>query len=265
MAVNNTNTPDSSTADTPMFAPIPSWERNRKRRAFGGAHRTAAPAPAVENRPPTGRLDAVETADLLAADPTFAGLSPSVGSTKARARATIAPLAIAAGIIALGGLAAAGWYANQPHEQGVAQLTPGSTSVTTTTTGAPPKAAASNDAAAAPAETAAVSPPQGATTTTRTTRFSTADRLARTRPAAARSVGDAGANASTTLPDGPQPFSGTATSPALISPSPAPVQDAPAPEPVEAAPAPVVATPPMTAPDTTALNPPATDTTTPPQ
>ena len=183
MPTNSTTTPDVTGTETSIFAPIPSWERNRKRRGFGPLRRTeTAPANAAEAaaRPASGA-------------PSYAA------STAARRNSSAAPIAVAAGIFALGGLAAAGWYATQPHDAGMAQLTPGTTSTTTTTSGGAtqtaPTVRAGNDltapAAARPVETAAVSPPaSNPTVTSRTTTTQTV--AARARPAASRSVGVAG-------------------------------------------------------------------------
>jgi hypothetical protein len=126
-----------------MFAPIPSWERGKSRRSFGGRGTRVAPearsfAPndtTVESAP----FVDTETSDF-AATPVFAS------RTTVRKGNGAAPIAIAAGVILLGGLAAAGWYATQPHDQGVAELTPGS-SVTTTSTSAPAAGPATPDAA----------------------------------------------------------------------------------------------------------------------
>ncbi len=260
MAVNDF-TPINTTTDSPMFAPIQSWERGRKRRGVGSSRQTttAPEARVIATEPAAERMDRSDTAQALGAEPAFAAAPPYATSRSAR-KTSAAPLAIAAGILALGGLAAAGWYASQPHQQGVAQLTPGQ-SVTTTTTA--PVAVASNEPAAPQAVATTVETP-AATTTQTTTHVSSADRApVRARPPAARSVGDAGVNASATLPGGPQPYSGSATAPAMANPAPTPVQVAPPPTTVESAPAPVIATPPMSAPDTTAVNPPATDTTKP--
>ena len=140
------NTPNG---ETPMFAPVPSWERGKKRRSFGGrGSRVAAeprsfapefspePGDPVPTRPVTlsedarayeARMDTVDPTDTsFATAPIYAGAT-------ARRNNGAAPIALAAGIILLGGLAAAGWYAYQPHDGGVAELTPGSPATTTTT------------------------------------------------------------------------------------------------------------------------------------
>jgi Meckel syndrome type 1 protein len=236
-----------------MFAPIPSWERNRKRRGFGGSRRTAAVAPEVAafDDPALGATTlGAETLDT----PAYAS-RPVARHSGGRA------MAITAGVLAIGALAAAGWYASQPHESGVAQLTPGTTTTTSVATNGQ---LAMNSATAPPAATPAPVPAEpaaapAATTTTRTTTTHvssaaapvTARRVtvARARPAATRSAGDTGVNASATLPAAPQPYSGSAASSSTTvnpapAPSPAPVQSEPAPTP--AAPAAPEATPPAT-------------------
>src|SRR5579862_4389963 len=213
MTTDFSATPDDRRTETEsdMFAPVPAWERGKKRRGFGAgrAGRVAEePRSFVsddEDRATIAARDAREqlarepvwretetiapdgivyeplentppTESVFAGTPVYASL-PSHGSK--------APVAIAAGIILLGGAAAAGWYFMQPHATGMAQLTPGQ-AVTTTTTTAP--AAASDLAAqasttsappAAPTSTAAPAPPPPAmvaasTTTTTTTHTSPA-------------------------------------------------------------------------------------------
>ena len=216
-----TNTDDSS-----MFAPIPSWERNRKRRGFGASRvervTTTTEVPAAME--PLDPVDAPLTSPETAA---FVGAPVYARSTATR-RSGGAAMAVTAGLVALVGLGAAAFYASRPRDGGLAQLTPGSTSTTTTTV--TPGAMALNDAAkpVTPATRASSAVNPAPTRTTITTR-----RTARATPPASRSVGDAGVNASATLPGGPLPYSGAA-----VNPAPAPVQTAPAPAPAEARPAP---------------------------
>jgi hypothetical protein len=229
MPIDSTITPD----DTQMFAPIPSWERNRKRRAFGASR----PARVTTTTVADDTLDPLDApADTLTdSGGLFAG-APIYATRAPVRRSGGAAMAIAAGLIAVGGLGAAAWYATQPHDSGMAQLTPGSTATTTTTV--TPGAMALNDAkpAAAPAThvSSAVNPAPRTTTTTTTTR------IARARPASSRSADDAGVNASATLPQGPMPYTGQAVNPAPAPAAAAPVEAAPAPSaaPVESAPAP---------------------------
>jgi hypothetical protein len=242
-----------------MFAGIPSWERNRKRRSFGGGKsRPAAPTVAAEPVTPRNAAYMEPTDTAFAAEPVFAT------STVKKSGGGVAPLAIAAGIVAIGGLAAAGWYASQPHETGMAQLTPGTESV------APPAATmpqvASNLAPmpgeSATAPTAAPTPARTETPAPRATTRVAAAAPARARPAQSASAEDAGVNTSATLPAAPQPYSGTAvapSAPADVAPVSPPVEAAPqpvnpAPAPVEAAPQvtpPAAATPPVQTPPST--------------
>jgi hypothetical protein len=228
---NPADDPINNESETPMFAPIPAWERGKKRRGFGSGRTSrvapeprtftadgpeaAAAAPvaaaaggamAAEDLRPyeTTRYDTAGPADTsFAAAPAYAGAArPRSGSR--------APLAVAAGIIILGGLAAAGWYYTQSRSQGVAELTPGGAATATTTTdtaqATPPAEAAQ---AATPSQMAqTTAPPSASRTTTRTTRTHTelataaprhsASRASAERRAAAASDDDVGVNASTT-------------------------------------------------------------------
>ena len=287
-----TSDPESS-----MFAPVPAWERNKKRRGFGsGRVSRVAPeprsfaadededqriAPAPQSAAPrsaamadTGRAFAFEPMDpevrtepeegVFAGTPTYA--------TATRAKSNTAPVMVAAGIILLGGVAAAGWYYTQSRDTGVAQLTPGSASTTTTTTSVAPAndqlAQASTPQAALPgaAATASAPPPTAkAATTTTTTRSASPSVTHRTTAVAravpvSRNATSAGSDAAATLPAGPQPYSGAAQAPAASSTAAPPLvlnlppaQAAPTaappastPAPVQTAPAPTTAAPPPT-------------------
>ncbi|MGZ6016434.1 MAG: hypothetical protein ACXWKM_11880, partial [Phenylobacterium sp.] len=152
MTINPTDTPIE---DSPMFAPVPAWERSKKRGMFGGGRKPAArvapevrtfdPEPAVTPaaapfgaEPAVDRLSDVDpVTSTFAAAPTYA--------TRTTGKSSAAPVAIIAGLVLIGGVAAAGWYYTQPHGQaGVAELTPGGSTTTTTaqTTTAPSDAAA---------------------------------------------------------------------------------------------------------------------------
>jgi hypothetical protein len=241
--------PGLGESGTPMFAAVPAWERSRKRGGFGGKARSADPQVAVEPAP-VRNAAYVETDDeAFATAPTYA--------TRTVKKSSVAPLAIAAGIVAIGGLAAAGWYATQPHETGMAQLTPG-TQVASTPVAPPPELIAS--AAPTPAEPATAATPatpaKAAAPPARVTTRVAAAAPARARPAAtSRSAEDAGVNTSATVPAAPQPYSGTAvapSAPADIAPA-APVNPTPEavkPAPAEATPVtpPAAATPPLTTP-----------------
>ena len=257
------NSPTTNESETPMFAAVPAWERSStKRRGFGGGkRRSAAPEPTVFDAAPVAGLGGT-TAE--SEDVAFAA-APTYSTRTVKKSSGMAPLAIAAGIIAVGGLAAAGWYATQPHETGgMAQLTPGTE---TTTTPVPTPAPEMAAAAVTPDTMPATTPPQrapeaAAAPVPAKTRLAAAP-PARTRPAqASRSAEDAGVNSSATLPAAPQPYSGPATAPqapADVTPTPAapawnipPAAQSPAPAPVEAAPPsvtpPAAATPPVIAP-----------------
>src|ERR1700754_1756398 len=68
-----TTEPGLGESETPMFAGIPSWERNRKRRSFGGGKSHSA-APTVAAEPVATRnaayMEPTDTA--FAAEPVFA-------------------------------------------------------------------------------------------------------------------------------------------------------------------------------------------------
>ena len=233
-----------TTEDAPMFAAIPSWERNRKRRGFGfsapRATRAVTPIMAEETLDP---LDA--PGDSFADPSTGAFATAPVYANRTAPRRTTGPaMAVMAGLIAVVGLGAAAYYAAQPHDTGMAELTPGAPSTTT----AAPSTLAMNDAAA-PAATTHVS---SAVNPARTTTTTTTTRTARARPPASRSVDDAGVNASATLPEAPMAYTGTAVNPAPVeappAPTPAPVESAPAPAPVQSIPKPSVSVTPETPP-----------------
>ena len=199
-----------------------------------------------QNNPTTNES---ETPMFDAPSDAFAG-APAYASRSVKKRGGAAPIAIAAGIIAIGGLAAAGWYATQPHESGVAQLTPGTETTTASTAVAPPPEMAANTAPirAPDAPTEKMTPVAPAKTVTPPARTTTRLAATRTRPApVSRSAEEAGVNTSATLPAAPQPYSSTTTAPTApadpttTAPAPAPAEAAP---PVTAAPAPV-ATPPQ--------------------
>lgn len=247
MPTDFTSNPETSPVgetESPMFAPIPSWERNRKRRGFGRATRTVvAPekrtfaADDMDDGPAlmteTIATRPVLTDPMLRDEPLMTPSGTAFAEPPAYVRTTIvrrnnaAPVAIAAGLIALGGLAAAGWYASRPHDAGIAQLTPGSTEImppaVTDTAVNPPAAVAANtevSTPAAPAQT--VAPVRRATTL--------AAAAPRARPApTARSVEDAGVNTAATLPPAPQPYTGSAMAEPPATAAPEPVQITPPP------------------------------------
>jgi len=294
--------------DESLFAAQPIWERNRKRKGFGG-RKTASAAPAAPaaatvapeprtfaaerdyeepmaldrpiNRPSMDRpamdrpmasspMDRplMSTNSTLARDQDAGLVTPIAhASTKRPAKSSsIAPAAIAAAVVGLGALGAAGWYMSREPE-GVPELAAGSTTsevaAAPLTPVEPPAQVAVNEALAppvapTPAATPSTPPPraEAARAPTRTT--------ARARPAPrAPSAASASVNASTTavLPDGPQPY---ATSPGTTAPTQVnpPLVTLP---PSSEAPAAVPATPP-TLPQEPATEAPKPDTAvTPPQ
>ncbi len=250
MTIDFSNSPNPADTESPMFAPIPAWERGKKRRSGGITSPQSVDTVAAEGRsfapsaPVSSRTDFADPATS-----TFAAAPAYATRTTVRKRSA-APLVVGAGIILVAGLAAAGWYATQPASQGVAELTPGS-ATTTTTTPAPPAAAtpaprqlAINTASPAPP---VIRPAATHTITTTTTHAAPASR----NPIA-------GATARAVLPAGPQAYAPTASTQAPTSPttpafhglapalSPAPVQSAPAaevPAPAATSPAPTETAP----------------------
>lgn len=294
-----------------MFAPTPAWERGRKRRGLmGGGKRASsaslAPAHADEAMAvaapstvsPEPRSFAAEepmtldrplstsqpgmyadmqrrpmTDDLPSED---TGMVAPIGRTSA-GRTTVKrsgpPVAaLAAGVVALGALGAAGWYASQDRS-GVPELTPGSEELAAGPAAATPMAPPAAALPAAPAQTAPATPARAAAEPVRSeasTRM--ASSTPRARPAArAPSAAETGVNASATtaLPAGPQPYS-TLNPSSSATPSPA-TTDIPAPAPAQSAPpAPIPDTPPISpAPAETApaeaVTPSPVEPTTPPQ
>jgi hypothetical protein len=225
MTIDFSATPDddptNKTGDGPTFAPVPAWERNRKRRGFGMGRRDAEPrsfAPGDEpltTDPMADSLDPVESPvesddGTFAAGPTFANRTRKTASSNV-------PIAIVAALIVIGGVGAAGWYALQPHgAPGVAELTPGSTSTTTTPDGSVTTQVA--ETATPPATPAAPAEKSTTTTTTAKTAHGATVTHKTTTTVRSRAASDTAADASTTAP------------------MPAPAQAAPAPAPTSAAP-----------------------------
>jgi hypothetical protein len=255
------NDPTLTESEGSMFAPVPAWERGKKRRGFGmgGSSRVApeprsfasdddivAPRVGAMSGPAVGaeRVEFVDTTDAALGDAAFAGTPIYANRTAARKGNGAAPIAIAAGVILLGGLAAAGWYASQPHDQGIAQLTPGATTTTTTATtagdtvtpdAALPAQVAQNVTPAAPAAHAKI-----VTTTTRSTgpvvQHTTVARAAPARAPAQASDNAANASATATAaaptpapaPSAAPPAAAAPTAPLVLTiPPAAPSQAAP--------------------------------------
>ncbi|WP_309087570.1 hypothetical protein [Phenylobacterium sp.] len=148
--------------------------------------------------PMTGRPDMT---DHTAGHEADSGLVAPIGRGHTRAepgrRSGMPAAAIAAGVVALGAVGAAGWYASRSND-GVAELTPGAAQESLAVAQAPTTPAATTTAAAT------ANSERRATVRTAST--------SRTRPAAAMSAPsatEAGINASgtATLPTGPQPYS----------------------------------------------------------
>ncbi|MCR5874625.1 hypothetical protein LRS10_10865 [Phenylobacterium sp. J426] len=245
----------------PMAEPVRTYEPTR--------HGTTTASAAMAADPMTGRPDLTTRAD------DDAGLISPIGRTRtaAPARRSGAPMAaIAAGVVALGAVGAAGWYATRGGD-GVAELTPGADSLavaeapmTTEPAMATPSASTTSTA---PGALAAATPAPSTPAAERTSTIRTAQVRsdAPARPAAATgaaSAADQGIDASGTasLPAGPQAYStlnpgsggaaatpdatgasAVTTAPATATPAPMPstppiisVTPAPVPTPAETAP-----------------------------
>lgn len=254
MTYNNDLKPETSITDAEgvMFAATPAWERNRKRRGFGARNDTAtvvAPEPrsfaadspldrpmsaAVPNTTVASDLDAPLAAPI--------GRPTTVRSTRAVKSNGAAPAVIAAAVVGLGALGAAGWWMSR--DEGVPELTAGST--TSEVAAAPvmpiePATQVAMNEAAPPPLAAPPAPTPRATSTPAERRVAP-----RVRPAAAPSAATAGVNASTTaaLPDGPQPYSAVNPSAATTQATPPAVTLPPT---TEAQPEALPATPPVQA------------------
>lgn len=210
MTYNNDLKPETSITDAEgvMFAATPAWERNRKRRGFG-ARKDAAPAAGA-----TPRTTLASEMDAPLAAPI--GRPTTVRSTRAVKSNGAAPAVIAAAVVGLGALGAAGWWMSR--DDGIPELAAGSTTSEVAAAPVmpmePPAQMAMNEAAPPPMAAPPVETPRATA--------APAERRAapRVRPAvAAPSAASAGVNASTTavLPDGPQPYSS-------VNPSAAPTQ-----------------------------------------
>src|SRR5690606_14478452 len=118
MSMNYTGAPPIGGAtdenDSPMFAPIPAWERGaKKRRGLGGGAKAAAPAaattaPMVETRTFEAPLAEREVRTTYGETPRVAAAEPMIAQPRAtttKRSSNAAPLAIAAGVVMIGGLA----------------------------------------------------------------------------------------------------------------------------------------------------------------
>lgn len=281
-----------------MFAAQPIWERNRKRKGFGG--RKAVPAAPAATVAPEPRSFAAERDDeepmaldrpvdapaaattyprsdyaamnsgattrpTLAAEDDAGLAAPIAGTrnTRSAKSSSAAPAAIAAAVVALGALGAAGWYMSR-DTSGVPELTPGSTTsevaAAPLTPTDPPAQMAANEALPPPVATP---PATAATPPAETPRASTPApkrAMARARPAAVSpSAGEAGVNASTTAVLPDGPQPYTSVSPGVAPTAPTQVNPPLVTLPPSSeAPAAVPATPP-----TLPQEPPATEAPTP--
>lgn len=235
MDYDNRNSAASVTeAEGVMFAARPVWERGQKRRSSFGA-RKAAPAEAKRFAPAAATSETSMNRERPASRSRAARDSAMSGSATA---------AIAAGVVAVGALGAGAWYLAS-QDDGVPELAPGA--VTTEVAAAPLPPAMTSPAPAALPEPqtteswpAQVEPSRPVAREERRT-------PARTRPAAAPSAEDLAVNASatTTLPEGPQPYSSLnpSSAPAPVDPPVISIPSA-APAPSET-PEPIPDTPPI--------------------
>lgn len=289
-----TNTDDES--DGSLFAATPVWERGKKKRGFGRS-RTAKPAASAaatgaavggaSTVPPEPRnfdepshvgsshMEATRAASLRDVDgdgdvdaARNGGLVAPIGrrrdrttTTRARKSSGMVPAAVALGVLALGAVGVAGWYATS-GDDGVAELTPGTEIAASEPLAATPPIADATammdgtaTASTAPAATGPAATASATTERAQPTRVARAS--SRARPAAAAttttsaaSATEAGIDASGTaeLPEGPVAYStlnpdSSATAAPVIPSTPAI-----SPPPLEATPAEPSATP---APETT--------------
>ncbi|HXA38016.1 MAG TPA: hypothetical protein VNW53_03380 [Phenylobacterium sp.] len=247
------NSPTNASTDSPMFAPVPAWERNNKRRGFGGGR--AAEPRSFESAPAIDAMGGVDPTDVnFAAGPTFADRTRKSASSNV-------PIAIVAGLIVLGGIGAVGWYAMQPHgAPGVAELTPGAATTTTTTT--TPDASTTAVAQNEPLPAAAAAPPAAKAVTTTTTARSSGGAVTHRATTVARahraaSVSETAADASTTAPVTPPLQRAAPAAPPAAAAAPPLVlnlpQTAPAPAPATVSPPTTQAAPPATTSPPTAV------------
>lgn len=226
--------------DEPMFAPTPLWDRDaRKRRGGRAVARRTARDPALDAGEAGAGLAAVaEPVDTVYETQPASSAEP----TGARRRGVSASV-VAAGVVAAALIGAVGWYESQPHDNGVAELTPGAATRTALNSAAPPSA---SPLAALPAP-AAQTPPTSTPPATVAARAPTH----RVRPAESNSAMDAAVNASTTAPviatpapslapttapttsTGATPLNPapTPSTPSVAAPQPGPVNPAPSSEP----------------------------------
>jgi len=168
--------------DELLFAPTPIWERSKTRKRRGSSARVAAPSDSAESTPPASRTQRNLTGPAVAAG--------------------------VAALVVIGGVA---WYANQPRNDGMAQLTPGApvetqqvaANSTPTAAHLPPPAAATpaaEDTGPVRATVNLASRDTHRVTTTRRTSSTATRSVTRARPSSDYSAMDAGVNASAAAP-----------------------------------------------------------------
>jgi hypothetical protein len=219
------------------FAPVPTWERNKRSKSMFGARKTSVSPGAPERAPieeprSFSEVEATPTPSSRMADRVVAGKPRTVtaidetpeiedsrgmaggeafvatpayvtGARKTAARkGGVSPIAITAGVAAVAVIAAGAWYASQPRG-GVDTITPSTQAMQVADAAAPaptPTPAASTQMAQAD-----VAPPAAVTASAPApTRVASVSRPARAAPAA--SVDSAAVNTSATLPEAPVPY-----------------------------------------------------------
>jgi hypothetical protein len=235
-------------SESPMFAPTPVWDRARKRRTFGGGR-----PPAKGVVAPPLKAERIRETYVAGSDPVTGEAPVYTGATAARRSGSgVSAMALAAGVVIVGALAIGGYYAMQPRQSGVAELTPGQPSnaltVANNTVAAPVPAETS------PQATASVPPANAepsAPTVTRSTRVTHHSPAPTVRASRTPSAAESGVNTSATLPATPTPYSatsGAATTPSTAAPTtavnPMPAARTVAPAPMDTTPSTTTASPP---------------------
>jgi hypothetical protein len=244
-----------------LDTPVDPVSGDYPRASYADMHQNAAPA-TVATGAPLAASEAAQSDSIVAAP---IG-RPSTRADRAPRSKGVGPAAIAAGVVALGAIGAAGWYASRDND-GIPELAPGQVSEAQVATAPLPPVDLPPTPPAAAADTAVNPPPAAAEPPRASVQPVAPRRMAsstRTRPAAAApSAEDTAVNTSTTaIPAGPQPYStlnpGAAPPPPV---NPTPTQAAPPPSETPAA---VPATPPTLPTEATPPTDPAPTTTEPP-
>ncbi len=207
------------TNNTPLFA-TPVWEHGRRRRVS-----SVTPAPVTR---PTDPFHPTHEAGAAGLTDSYTLDRPDRDRTTRVVKSSGPPAAvIAAGVAALAAVAFGGWFVSS-RDDGVAELVPGQPAQMVAEAPSLPMV---SPTPVAPAQSLSA---RGSATSER--RVASA---ARARPATTRSATDAGLDASTTLPEAPQPYAS-----AIPAPAPAPMPEA---SPQITTPEPIPATPPVSA------------------